>query len=161
MSKWTQPSVCFMRKKKPYLNLMTHWVKRKHCKIKQTYSLTNTAFIKYSSSSYLWHYLPLSSLYVFLSVQVFLARFPIKHLISFTVFVKRPAVWIECLCCFICVFCCLLLCLATITHIILLAWEALPFPCQPCSHTITHTAPPRTHEMTPWLSKQTFTFVYI
>lgn len=38
-------------------------------------------------------------------------------------------------CCFICVFCCLLLCLATITHIILLAWEALPFPCQPYSHT--------------------------
>lgn len=36
---------------------------------------------------------------------------------------------------FICVFCCSLLCLATITHIILLAWEALPFPCQPCSHT--------------------------
>lgn len=51
------------------------------------------------------------------------------------VFLQQSAVKF---CCFICVFCCLLLFLATITHIILLAWEALPFPCQPCSHTHTH-----------------------
>lgn len=31
----------------------------------------------------------------------------------------------------------LALCLATITHIILLAWEALPFPCQPHAHTLS------------------------
>lgn len=65
------------------------------------------------------------------------------------------------LCCFICVFCCLLLCLATINRIILFAWEALPFQCQPCSHAVTHTAPPRTFETTPRLSKETFTFVYL
>lgn len=78
------------------------------------------------------------------------------------VFLQQSAVKF---CCFICVFCCLLLCLATITHIILLAWEALPFPCQPCSHTHTHTItlkapPPHSYETTLWLSKQIFTFVY-
>lgn len=31
----------------------------------------------------------------------------------------------------------LALCLATISHIILLAWEALPFPCQPHTHTLS------------------------
>lgn len=68
--------------------------------------------------------------------------FQIEHMIVCHCFigpqshsVMGPEAQFSALVYFICVFCCSLLCLATITHIILLAWEALPFPCQPCSHT--------------------------
>ncbi len=89
MNKWTRPSVCFMRKKKPYLNLMTHRVKRtlqKRC--------SNTAFInlvKYNNPHICGvTFLSVSQFRLLdLKLQSALRQFflhvSIKHLVSFTV----------------------------------------------------------------------------
>lgn len=133
MMRKMNPTKCFIREKKLYLNVMTHTgtsIQTQMC------SQSNLTFIKYdnlhiynTSSSF-----PPSTKCFFLVYQ--LDIFTLNILTFFSSLCQRVGVYIVLFyLCFRQPACCL----ATITVIILLAWEALPFPCQPCSHTPSHT----------------------